>query len=655
MRGFLAVAQREVGERRMWLVAAVVAGLIPLAAPLLPWVSAQSAAEARNALASVLATTLVTAGAFVLGMSMIGTELAERRLGFYFARPLSPGAIWWGKLTASFLVVALVGGLVVLPTALLGGELPVRELPSLTGDGARLGGVLAALVLLLLLAAHALSVAGRSRSLLLVLDLAVAVALGAALWAMCTRFLLNAPGLLVWLLVASSAAVLVALGAAGWAQVAVGRTDPRRGHRALSATLWGTLGSFALLLVGYAVWVFSAAPSSIARLWETIPAQGGSWTVVSGSSSGRGDYSPMFLLDTESGRWLRVEVPGRWWPAPLFSEDGHLAVWQEWTGRDPRDPLQVLLADLAVERPRTVATSLFLGEDVRTMGLSPSGRQLALAGEKTLSVYSLPDGGLVRAVRMEVGPGRVRLGFLGDGEVSLSTWDGDDRNRSGPVDVTLWRLDIPSGKLAQTGTLTGISYRDYWAMPGDPRGELLLATHASGGERELVLHDARTGVSRASLLSGPERPATRAAFLHDGRVLIGQSRAGADGVARVHVFDREGRRLRTIDLGDGFLGRLGSEVSPGVLTVSLGRDEDWSWRGRHDARVVLVDIERGTVQALAKGYLPVPTSGWWSPPRYPVEPGSACARLFRSPEGALVRYEPTTGGFTTILDTRWPL
>jgi len=44
MRGLLAVAQREVVDRRMWLLAALAAGLIPMAAPLLPWVDAGSVA-----------------------------------------------------------------------------------------------------------------------------------------------------------------------------------------------------------------------------------------------------------------------------------------------------------------------------------------------------------------------------------------------------------------------------------------------------------------------------------------------------------------------------------------------------------------------------------------------------------------------------------
>ncbi|MCU0290899.1 MAG: hypothetical protein MUF10_02775 [Thermoanaerobaculaceae bacterium] len=647
MRGFLAVAQREVVERRMWLVAAVVAGLIPLAGHLLPWVSADNAVDARVTLALVLASSLLVAGSLLLGISMIGTELGERRLGFHFARPLSAAAIWWGKLTASFLVVMLVGVLVLLPTALVSG----RELPGRNADdGPLLAGLVAVFVLLVLLVGHALSVAGRSRSWLLTSDLVAALLIGAIVWAVAMRFWFADSATLFTRLVESTAfAVLVGLAVAGWVQVAVGRTDARRGHRALSATLWGTLGVFALAIVGYAAWVFSATPSSLGRLSEVMTAPGGSWTLVSGSSAGRGDFAPTFLLDTQSGRWLRFEVRARWWVAPMFSADGRTAVWLQQTEGGRRDQQQVLVADLSASQPRAVATSLVLSEDAWQVRLSRSGRRLAVIGEKNLSVYSLPDGGLVRAVRVDVGSGRVGLRFLGEDELVYGVWaKGDWLN---PVDVVLRRLDIPSGRLEESGKLNGARYRDFVVLPGDPRGELLLAFHPREEGLELVLHDARTGAARASLLSQPDKPLARAAFLFDGRIVVGESPAVTGGPARVHLFDREGRVVRTIALETDELGRIGSEVAPGVSTVSLGRDEYWGGRNGH---AVLVNVDQGSIQNLPEGYLPVPVSGWWSPGRVPAEPGGACARLFRSPEGALVRYEPTTGGFTTILATRWP-
>ncbi|MGV8039449.1 MAG: hypothetical protein AB2L07_05025 [Thermoanaerobaculaceae bacterium] len=653
MRGFLAVAQREVVDRRMWLVAALAAGLIPLAAPLLPWVGSGTAAEARSMLASVLAATLVTAGALALGLSMVGSDLAERRFGFYFARPLSAGAIWWGKLAGSFLIVVLVGVLAALPAALAGGNLVVQEVAGLPSDVAVFTGAAAVFVLLVLALAHGLGVMGRSRSVWIVLDLVAAVAVGGILWAVGRRFMLAGPGTLMpWLLASSLAAVLVALLAAGWVQVAVGRTDPRRGHRALSATLWGALGSFALAVVGYAAWVFAATPSSLDRLWEVMPARDGSWVVVSGDSAGRGDYYPAFLLDTATGRWVRLQPTSHWWWfEPMYSADGLRAVWLQPTGNSPGDPRQVVLAELSEPQPRPVATSLVLGRGLRTVRLSPSGQRLAVRDEKTVSVYSLPDAALVRASRLDVHGRQISIRFATDEELALSVWPESGPSTATAVDAELWRLDVRSGKLERTGTLEGTRYRNAWGIPADPLGELRLAYHPRGSERELVLHDARTGAPRATLLTQPDQPLQGATFLADGRIVVSEHRTAAGEPARLHLFDRDGRLVRSVEMPGGKLGLFGGEVTPGVLAVRLGNLESWAGRGGHAG---LVDLEAGTVRRLSPGYVPIPNVGWWSPDRMLARPGSAGSRLFWTPEGGLALYDPASDRFTKVLDTLWP-
>ncbi|HPW56909.1 MAG TPA: hypothetical protein PLP31_14345 [Thermoanaerobaculaceae bacterium] len=653
MRGLLAVAQREVVDRRMWLLAALAAGLIPMAAPLLPWVDAGSVAEARSMLASVLAATLTAAGTLALGLSMVGSDLAERRLGFYFARPLSAGAIWWGKLAASFLIVVLVGVLAALPTALVGGNLVLRDLVGLTADGAVLAGGSVVFVLLVLALAHALGVMGRSRSVWIVLDLVAAVAVGGAIWAVGRRFMLAGPmTLMTWLLASSLTVVLAALLAAGWVQVAVGRTDPRRGHMALSATLWGTLGSFALAVVGYAAWVFAAIPSSLECLWEVMPASSGSWSLVSGSSAGRGDYYPVFLLDAATGRWVSLEpTPHWWWFTPMFSADGRRAVWLQPTGLDPSDTRQVVLAELSEPQPRPVATSLILGRSARNARLSPSGQRLAVLAEKTISVYSLPEAALVRASRLDAHSSQISIRFATDDELVVSVWPETGPSTATAVDATLWRFDVRSGKLERTGTLEASRYRDDWGIPADPLGELRLAFHPRGSEMELAMHDARTGALKASLLSQPDQPLLGATFLADGRIVVGESRTAAGEPARVHLFGRDGRLLRSVAMPDGKIGGFGSEVAPDVLAVRLGTLESWAGRG---GNTVLVDLEAGTVRRLAAGHVPIPSVSWWSPGRTPATPGSAASRLFRTPEGGLALYDPASDSFTTILDTRWP-
>ncbi|HPC82362.1 MAG TPA: hypothetical protein P5234_03170 [Thermoanaerobaculaceae bacterium] len=654
MRGFLAVAQREVVDRRMWLAAALAAGLIPLAAPLLPWVDAGVAAEARNVLATVLVAALVTGGAFALGVTMIGSDLAARRFGFYFARPLSAGAIWWGKLAGSWLVVVLVGVLAALPAALAGGNLVVQEVAGLPSDVAVLTGAAAVFVLLVLALAHCLGVIGRSRSVWIVLDLVAAVAVGATLWAVGRRFMLAGPGMLMpRLLVSSLAAVPVALLVAGWVQVAVGRTDPRRGHGALSATLWGTLGSFTLAAVGYAAWVFAATPSSLARLREVMPARAGSWVTVSGDSAGRGDCWPAFLLDTATGRWVRLErTPHWWWFEPMYSADGRRAVWLQPTGDDPDDPRQVVLAELSEPQPRPAATPLILGRGVRRVQLSPSGQRLAVWEERTLTVHSLPDGALLRASRLDSRSGQISIRFVTDDEMALTVWPQTGPSTVTAVDAELWSLDVRSGRLDRTGTLEGTRYQDAWGVPADPLAELCLVYHPRKNARELVLHDARTGAPRATLLSRPDQTQQRVTFLADGRIVASEHGSAAGEPARLHLFDREGRLVRSVVVEGGRLGRFSGELAPGVLAVTVGDVQAWNGRG---GRAVLVDLEAGTVRQLAAGHIPISNAGWWLQDQLPAEPGSAASRLFRTPEGGLALYDPASDRFTKVLDTRWPL
>ena len=116
MRGILAVASRELVERRLVFVAAAVAAVLPFFAPLFPWLRGNDLDELRGVVALTLATTFAAALAMGYGVAMISGELKARRLGFYFSRPLSGLAIWGGKLLAGVVMVWVAPLLVLLPT-----------------------------------------------------------------------------------------------------------------------------------------------------------------------------------------------------------------------------------------------------------------------------------------------------------------------------------------------------------------------------------------------------------------------------------------------------------------------------------------------------------------------------------------------------------
>ena len=124
MIALLEVVRREVDERRLYLAGGLLLGLLPLLAPLLPWAAAQPAMEVREATAVTLFWIASLIFSVLLGGAVFGGDLAERRLSFYFSRPLSGWAVLGGKLAATLLVGFTATALVLLPSVALGWRLP---------------------------------------------------------------------------------------------------------------------------------------------------------------------------------------------------------------------------------------------------------------------------------------------------------------------------------------------------------------------------------------------------------------------------------------------------------------------------------------------------------------------------------------------------
>src|SRR6266705_4419333 len=117
MRGFLAVARLEILEKRFVFVAAAGASLIPFIYPVVRNLQDGEARDAREMAALVLGAACTALLSFVLGRSAIATDLTERRLSFYFSRPLSGAVVWSGKMGGSWLIVLVAAAIIVLPAA----------------------------------------------------------------------------------------------------------------------------------------------------------------------------------------------------------------------------------------------------------------------------------------------------------------------------------------------------------------------------------------------------------------------------------------------------------------------------------------------------------------------------------------------------------
>ncbi len=643
MRAFLAVLWREMAERWLIAVAAAVLSLVPLAAPLLE-VPGYRGPDLRGGVALGLSLIVSLLLALMLGSSILARDLGERRLGFYFSRPLPGLAIWGGKLAAAFLLALGSGLLVGLPAVLLGDGVDLSGYWG-TSFSLRLGlaanlGLWAAALALLVLLANAVSTMIRTRSPWLLLDLAAATLLAAFLWVESNRLLAAQAvdaffGAGLGLLIAG----VVALAAATAVQVVRGRTDARLGHRLLSLTLWGLLGVSALAAAGFGRWVLAASPKDLTHVLYVDPAPAGDWVTLSGIAQGRAGFQPTFLFDTRSGAYARI--PGaNWlygvWDGAVFSADGRRAVWLEREGGDPF-PLHVRRLDL--DRPGARPVSLQVAFDAgypKDLVVSPDGRRFAALHRGRVLAWELDTGRALLSIPIPPGfdAGQQILRFLPSGNLrfyalrraSLSLAGRETRNSILAADI-----DPGTGRVARSRNLPVDAG---WMTAVSPDGDRILVeqrTMTAPLELRVVDLATSTVVSR----TGTKGTLTRAAFLRDGRLVIWSRR---DRDATVLLLDHRGVEVRRFMMKAERLG-VAAQPAPGRLVLAYAppkRD------GKERAlRSAVLDLDRGSLKILGEGLVAVGSPG--------LTPGSPGTRLFWQDGGGLVEVDPTTGRRRVIL------
>lgn len=623
MKGTLAVLVRELTEWRLLFPVAFILGLFPLALPWLPNAGGLDPAELRDATALGLAAVAGGVLALVLGSSVLARDLSERRLGFYFARPLSGAAIWGGKMLGAMILCLGASALVLLPTVLAGGDVAPANRWGLAA------GVLPFGLLLLLAASHAVSVMVRSRSPWLAFDVASLALVAAALWA-CQRLLERegAAGALEWLQLSLVWIFLGATAFAGLVQVVRGRTDLHRGHRLLSLTLWALLGAAVLGSFAFTRWVLGATPRDLVGPREILPAPTGSWIAIGGEAARRGGYAPVFLLDLASGRSVKIrgDISIYRMRNPAFARNGSRAVWMSWSEGEG-----FVLSALDLRRPGAtpVRTGVSFPQRPLFFDISPDGSLVAALWRDRVTVDDLRTG---RMLVSQTLPEDVeyddRLLFAGPRHLRIFRSEGIAVPGRPPV----WRLTILSLEIA-TRRISPVASLDV----AGPEGSFDLSpdgTHALLSRpplQEPLLADLRTGRTVALPFS---RDPLAARFLPDGRVALAET----DGERVIlRLLSPEGAEQLRVSLpGDRLL--IGGQPAPGLLAVG-------TWRGFYTKYKMwtswLVDLQTGRVRKVGHNLLPT-TLG-------PREPGSLPSRMFYRGRGDLLLFDPATGKLKTIL------
>ncbi len=620
MNGLLATLRFELSSRRELLLLAGAVILIALLMPLVPGLAGYGVTEVVKITSAVLSLLLALLLALFVGAGLFGRDLAEDRLGFLFARPISGLAIWGGRLAAAVLAILACQLVAALPAVVVGLLAPT-EAGRLDYLGVAVALYLLAPVVLLLLA-HALGIVVRARTPFMALDLAGAMVVASLVWmALRPLTVVSAERALLTVGGGLAAGAVLALLVASALQVTIGRTSLARAHRWLSLPLWLGLTVVAAAGVGWSRWITSPSLEDLAGI-DVSAVGGGGWTELLGV--GHYGLQARFLYDLESGRHLRLPPSGMSIPGTCkVSGDGRRAVW---LAPDERNRgVTITVVDLAGDLV-PVATPLSFDRVVRALAVSDDGGRVAAVEDDVLAVYDVADGRVVGSARL--GNYRwVEAAFLDPERVLIVQRSERAGLRAGlatPVGV----LDVASGavdEVASVGQLTGRV-----AVNVSPDRTRLAVIHIDGEQRSFEL---RSLPGDELLWSATGKAGFSSRFLADGSLVVA-SREG--GVARLRLVTSRGEVTAEHELGAASWVRVGGQLATGEVLVTVHRalaaGDDDTWRQGSTEAIEPVSGAHRVVAADA-----VPFAIWAGWPEHPIQLGPSPAhRLLRRGDGALL-------------------
>ena len=562
MKNTLAVARRELTEKRFVLLTAIAFMALALIVPFVPGVHS---GERRTAIAvaSLIFATGFTAGlATILGSSIIGKELSDGRLSFYFSKPVSAASIWFGKLIAATLLILTSFAIIISPAFFAGITGVIRTWTSL-GDSLPTLRIILATVAVLFLLGHVISTFVRSRSAWLVFDFVAGTVCGIAIWMMGRSLLAGYAIELtrkLWLVLGIFAALAIVAG--GFWQVSRGRTDRKRSHVELSRFLWMALGCALLVLTGFVVWVTSLGFSNL--IPESLEQSGkGTWAVISGTGNHRADYRASFLYNLRDGHAQRVPFALGPWTSTEFSRDEKTVAWVSRSQSSPSSATELYFARLDAPNPKMIATGIpFTGNYC----LSDDGSRAAVSKSGNLiTVYDLTSRASLGSVRV---PDARWL------EPIFASNDLLRINAYAPSGIRIYEYDVTKKTLRQTGAPPV----EHWRLNSDHTRAM-----AYWKRPDITIYAARTG---QILMTVPIK-ASPAKFLRDGRIVA------IDDRNVLHVLTADGTPVRSIAVPAEPFSPI-FDVGSGLVVILVKKDQT----------DVVIDLDRGVIARTETGLLP---------------------------------------------------
>ncbi|HYK04229.1 MAG TPA: hypothetical protein VE974_20930 [Thermoanaerobaculia bacterium] len=495
MNKALAIAARELNGRRSIFLTAAILAIIPYAVLLMPEVQRYGRSSAVAWSGAFVAVCYVSGLALLLGATFVGRELVEKRMSFFFGKPVSERAIWFGKLAGGLATLALSAAIILVPVLLGSGDETPRLIRTL--------GYFALAALTLFLVSHAAATMLRSRSAIVFADV-VACAIAGTLVSVMLRVLTDGlagklTDILLWSLTLGGLVILIAAGA--W-QLSRGRIDPRANHRELSKFLWGATAGMLAIAGAAVLWVVSATPDDLWMRVYAMQVPNSDWVVTSGMAKNRGDYQAAFFKNVATGEYQRIPANEMWWGG-FWTRDGRRHVGHVRKTRE----LDVLTMN--PEGVESTPTRVTVPPNA-TLVPSDDMKRVAILTRDMVTIEALADGRTLAAARLP--SGQVRAFFVTSDLLRLYV--------SGERQSDIYELDVRAKKLAKTGTFSTTGR--LWFIAG-PDGSRLLARSATAEGSELLVFDGRTGVRIGSF--GMQAKSVFGLILSDGRIATLNTRA----------------------------------------------------------------------------------------------------------------------------------
>jgi hypothetical protein len=574
MSSTLAVARRELSERSFVFITAAVLAVVPFLFTVIPgtWFPRMSVVATIGGVAAVGFSLALS---IVLGSALIGRDLAEKRMSFYFSKPLSASSIWFGKLLAAIFTVVVCLALIATPMLLVAHRDWDTSWNVDIGAGA---GLVVAISIALIAISHAISTMLRSRSALAILDIALAVGSIFSAVQLIRKLLTGfAVTLAVGLGIAMGAAVILAIIFGGAWPLSRGRVDRVRNHVELSKALWISVAAILALSGAYVGWVVNVTPLDLKPQIETTQSPRGPWVVMGGLTRHRADYAATFAYDLDTGHSIRLKGGRPWWSSAINAGGTH-ALWVE------LHSIHNMLGELCLQPLREGAEPVHSGLEVGASDLfvaSDDGSRLAVvANDGLVTVQDVAAQKAVGSAKVALSDDlRIRRAFFIDNDTlrmyALSV------TRAGVVapaerTIDIWELNARTRSLQHTGTYHAVAPKLQMTVSRDGSRAVISRGSESGG---LTVLDARTAAVIGTI---PAVSMSRLMFTADNGFA-----AITDNNSMLTIYGPDLAVRRTIPIGQRSGTVMGAELTGGRLfIVSAGL-------GKHETLVI--DYANGTV------------------------------------------------------------